>query len=318
MVGMIDALAPETNPMLKTVIAGGSGFIGSALTSGLVAAGREVVVLSRGTHAPKGARNVLWDARTLGGWQTELEGAEAVVNLAGRPIACRWTARNRQEILNSRLDSTRALAQAISECVLPPKTWINAAAVGIYGDMGDADLDENADTAHARGFLADVCRAWEHAVEAAATPRTRKVKLRIGFVLAARGGALPVLARLTRCFLGGSAGSGRQYVSWIHFEDLVRLIEWLLDNDVEGPVNATAPSPVTNAELMCDLRRAWHKPWSPAVPAPVLRLAGKLVGPDAELVLAGQRILPGRALSAGFSFKFAALDQALNDLSGPI
>ncbi len=308
----------------RVVIAGGSGFIGTALTRALLDSGREVVVLSRSGKAPKGARGAVWDGRSVGAWADELEDAEAVVNLAGTPINCKWTNLARVQISSSRVGSSLLVGRAAAMCKNPPRVWINASAVGVYGNSGGAELDETAVGAnqeavenaedHGQFFLAQVCRTWEQAVDQADTPSTRKVKLRIGFVLARDGGALPVLVKLTKAFFGGAAGNGRQYVSWIHIDDLVRLTLWLIESEIEGPVNATAPNPVTNAELMAALRKQLGRPWSPPVPAPVLRLVGKTVGPDASLVLEGQRVVPKKALDGGFSFRFPELPQAFGDL----
>ena len=300
--------------MRRVIVAGGSGFIGSSLSQALVRSGREVVVLSRTGNAAAGMRGVEWDARTLGPWQRELEGAEAVVNLTGRPIACRWTAENCREIVASRVDSATVLGKAIAACTTPPKTWINASAVGAYGDSGEEERTEDDGVGGAGGFLAEVCRVWEQAADDADTPQTRRVKLRIGFVLARDGGALPVLAKLTRLFLGGQADVGRQYVSWIHIDDLVGLKLWLLDSELGGLVNATAPKPVTNKAMMAALRTVLHRPWSPPVPGFLLRGIGKMVGPDADLVLHGQRVIPQRALAGGFKFCRPELDEALAEL----
>jgi hypothetical protein len=177
-------------------------------------------------------------------------------------------------------------------------------------------VDESSGVGPAGGFLADVCAAWESTVDVALLPSTRKVKLRIGFVLDRQGGALPILARLATCFLGGQAGGGRQGVSWIHLADLVSLALWLLDNDLAGPVNACAPNPVSNRELMSAIRAVLRRPWSPPVPKPALILVGKLFGPDAEITLGGQWVVPNVALKNGFVFRFPELRGALEDLLG--
>ena len=297
----------------RIVLAGGSGFLGRALAEDLTRDGYQVVVLTRRPRANAGVRQVAWDGRNAGEWARELEGAEAVVNLAGRSVNCLYTRRNRREILSSRLRSVRALGRAIEKCERPPKVFVQAASLAFHGDAGPRVLDETA--AAGKGFSADVCARWERAFDSLALPRTRKVLLRVGFVLGRSGGALQTLSRLARIGLGGTVGEGRQYVSWIHLRDFVRVVRWSIEREeAAGTYNATGPWPVTNAEFMCELRCAMHKRWAPRVPAWAVRLGAFLMGTEGELALAGRRCLPERLISQHFKFLYTNLETALADI----
>jgi uncharacterized protein (TIGR01777 family) len=299
----------------RIVLAGGSGFVGQALARQFQAADCEVVVLSRGP-GPQTATGtfVPWDGATLGDWSRSLEDAWAVVNLTGKNINCRPTRANLREIVRSRVESVRVLCEAASRCRRPPRVFVQTAAVGIYGDSGDRICDEDAPAGS--GFLGETCMAWEKAFEESPTPGLRRVLLRLGVVLGRAGGAFPALASLTRLFLGGAAGSGRQYVSWLHLSDAVRIYRAAIDReDLEGVYVASAPEPAANAEFMRGLRAVLRRPWSPPVPALAIRLGGWLAGINAELVLAGQRCLPRRLLEQGITFEFPGLPAALRDLT---
>lgn len=292
-------------------MAGASGLIGSALTKRLAELGYEVVALSRSRKAVNGtARVVEWDGATLAPWTNQLEGALAVVNLSGYPISCRWTAKNREKILRSRVDSTRAIGQAVETCSDPPSCWINGSATGYYGDRGSRELSEA--SLQGTGFLADVCGQWEDAQTAFQLQKTRLTRIRAGVVFCRDGGALPMLIRLTKWLLGGAAGAGRQFVSWIDLDDLVDLYVWAIEEeDVFGPVNGTAPQAVANSELMAELRRVCRRPWSPPAPAWLLRALLPLIGKDPSLVLEGARVYPQIAASRDFPFQYPQLRAAL-------
>jgi hypothetical protein len=296
--------------MKRVILAGGSGFVGSALARTLRTNGYEPLVLGRA------ATDLIWDGKTPGSWASELEGAEAVVNLTGKNINCRHTEENRREITRSRVDSVRVLGEAIVQCVTPPKVFVQASGVGFYGDTGDRIADENAPRGH--DFPAEVCRQWEDAFDALALPATRKVILRLGAVLGREGGALPVLEKLTRWFLGGAVGSGRQFISWIHIADLLRMLVSVIEQpELTGTFNTTSPEPVTNSEFMRELRRALHRPWSPPVPAPFARIGAWLMGSEADLALTSCRCVPRRFLEHGFDFQFPNLRNAFADLYPP-
>jgi hypothetical protein len=300
----------------RIVIAGGSGFIGSALAREWAAAGQPVVVLTRSPRLRSdGVLELAWDGATVGPWSAQLDGAAAVINLAGRSINCPHTTENVREIAASRVNSVNALAAAITRVPTAPRVWVQASAVGFYGDTRAVVADENAPAGD--DILAVVCRQWEDAFAGAAAGAARKVTLRIGMVLGRAGGALPELAGLTRCFLGGAAGSGRQYVSWIHLADLAAMFRAAaVDENLAGVFNAVAPRPVTNGELMRELRRVLHRPWSPSAPALAVRIGARLMGTEGSLALISQRCVPARFQAAGFPFRFAELRLALEDLLG--
>jgi hypothetical protein len=298
----------------RVIIAGGSGFLGQSLAKVLLGKGCEVVILSRGAHREgSGIRQLHWDGKTLGDWSQAIDGAKAIVNLTGRSVNCRHTPENRREIMESRVNSVRVLGEAIASCNQPPEVFVQAGSLAIYGDPGDRWCDE--DAPHAEGFSEEVCKRWEGEFEKVQAPGMRKVVMRIGIVLDRDQGALPVLARLTRFFLGGRVGNGRQYVSWIHIADLLRMfLEAIERPELSGVFNVTGPNPETNAEFMRELRRALHRPWSPPVPAWATRIGAFFMRTEPSLALTGRRCRPKRFLENGFQFEFPELRGALDDL----
>jgi hypothetical protein len=298
----------------RIILAGGSGFIGQSLSPFLVSKNYEVVVLTRGKSDHHGSiREAHWDGKTLGEWTQFVNGALGLVNLTGRSINTRHTPEHRREIIDSRVDSVRILGEAISRCVRSPRIFVQIAAVGIYGDKGERVCDET--TAPGDDFVSEVCKKWEMAFDSVDSPNTRKVLLRLGVVLGRNGGFLQVLGKLTRWFLGGHVGTGRQYVSWIHIADVSRMILRAIEQEqLRGVFNATAPNPVTNAELMRELRRALHRPWSPPVPEFAARTGSWLMGTDASLALVSQRCVPTRFLEKNFEFEFPNLRAALANI----
>ena len=298
----------------RIILAGGSGFIGRTLAREFSTRGFEVVVLTRSPRGrSSGVREVAWDGKNPGAWIQFLDGAAAVINLTGKNINCPHTPENLREILASRVNSVNAIAAALGQLNTPPRVWVQAGAVGFYGDGKDCLRDENSPAGN--DALAEICRCWEDTFNSADAPATRKVLLRTGFVLGRDGGALPVLARLTKWFLGGAAGSGRQYISWIHLADLARMFVAAVDNEkLSGPFNAVAPAPVTNAEFMRELRGVLGRPWSPPAPEFAVRLGARLMRSEPSLALAGQHCVPGKFLEAGFEFQFPRLRPALENL----
>jgi uncharacterized protein (TIGR01777 family) len=299
---------------MKIVVAGGTGFLGRPLVRSLAAGGDEVVVLTRNpprTTASE-ARFVPWAADGhAGSWASELGAADAVVNLAGASIgAGRWTTTQKARILQSRLLATRSLVAAIHAAPRAPGAFISGSAVGYYGPLGDEPVTET----HAAGtdFLADVCRQWETEALRAADA-TRVVCARTGLALERDGGAFPRLLPLFWIGAGGPLGSGRQYWPWIHRQDWVALIKWTINNAAaKGPINATAPNPVTNREFAAILGRVLRRPAFLPAPAFALKLA---LGEMADaLLLSGQRAIPAEAERLGFRFQFARLEDALRAL----
>ena len=300
----------------RVVLAGGSGFLGQALAKELLRRNYEVVVLTRALRErdeEDAVKEVEWDGEKVGDWIKCLEGAETVVNLAGRNVNCRHTPENLREITESRVNPVRAIAAAICHVKRPPLDWVQAGAVGFYGDCRDQWCDET--TPNGRDSLAEVCRLWENAFHAAASLHTRRVLFRIGPVLGPDGGILPMLANLARWFLGGAAGNGKQYISWIHLADLTQMFMQAIEpeNYFDGAYNAVAPHPATNAEFMRTLRRTLYRPWCPPATAWAVKLGSRLAQTEPSLALDGCRCAPKRFLEAGFKFQFPDLRGALKN-----
>lgn len=302
---------------MRILISGGNGLIGSALGRHLRASGRhELSNLTRrpGHSAVAGMAAIGWDPSTGSLAASDLERFDAVIHLAGENIAgARWNARQKRRILESRTEGTRLLAARLSGLAHPPRLLLSASAVGYFGHRGDEPLTE--ESTPGKGFLPEVAQAWEAATGPAEAAGIRVVHLRIATVLAREGGALPRMLPPFRLGLGARLGSGRQWMSWIAIDDLVRAIEWLLDrDDLAGAVHATAPQPVTNAEFTRTLARVLHRPAPFAAPAPLLRLLfGEMAG---EALLASTRAVPQRLTSNGFDFRYPRLEDALRALTG--
>jgi hypothetical protein len=305
----------------RIVIAGGSGFLGQALARYFAQRDCEVVVLSR-TACPSGLadRQVAWDGHTLGPWNQELEGAAAVINLSGKSVNCRYHQRNREEILESRVASTRVLGEAIGRCALPPQAWLNASTATIYRHTFAQPWDETGEIGATReakdAFSIEVARAWEATLQEAKTPRTRKVAMRTAMVLGqARNSVFPVLRRLVRCGLGGRMGNGRQLVSWIHETDFCRAVEWLIHHaELGSSVNLAAPNPLSNAEMMRTLRQVCGMPLGLPASNWMLDVGAFVLRTESELLIKSRHVVPGRLLESGFEFQFATIREAFKEL----
>jgi uncharacterized protein len=308
---------------MKIVIPGGSGQLGVVLSRAFQREGHEVVVLSR---QPKAApwRVVAWDSRTIGDWSHEIDGSDVVINLAGRSVNCRYNARNRREILGSRGDSTNVVGQAIAQATSPPKVWLQAATATIYAHRFDTPNDEAAgiiggsepDLPETWRFSIEVATAWERAVEESQVPETRKVILRSAMVMGLEpGGVFNVLLGLVRKGLGGQAGDGKQYVSWIHENDFIEAIRWLIDrDDITGAVNLASPGPLPNGEFMRELRQAWGTKVGLPATRWMLEVGAIFPKTETELILKSRRVIPGRLLQEGFQFQFPEWKEAARDL----
>jgi uncharacterized protein len=294
---------------MHIVVAGGTGFLGRALVDRLVRGGHDVRVLSRN---PTSARDIQWTPDgTTGPWGPAVDRAEAVINLAGESIAGgRWTAARKARIRDSRIGATRSLVAAMHDATRAPSILLSGSAVGYYGPRGNEPLTEQADAGS--DFLASVCREWEAEALKAAN-RTRVVLLRTGLVLEKDGGALPQMALPFKLFAGGPAGSGEQYYSWIHRDDWVNMVLWALSTgSVRGPLNLTAPNPMTNREFARTLGRVLRRP--SFMPAPAFALRAALGEMADALLLSGQRVLPAAAEAQGFRFQHPALEPALRNI----
>lgn len=311
---------------MKIVIPGGCGQVGQILARELGRAGHQCVVLSRsGRTAPAGARTVGWDGRTIGPWAAEIDGADAVINLAGRSVDCRYTERNLAEMLRSRTDSTRVIGQAIALAGHPPRVWLQASTATLYAHRFDAPNDEL--TGQMGGKEPDapplwrksvaIAQAWEAELAVAVTPRTRKIALRSAMTMSPdRGGVFHVLAAL--CRLGaGQQGDGRQFVSWIHEEDFVHAVLFLIGrDDLAGAINLAAPNPLTNREFVAAIHRALGAKLALPLPRWALEIGSFFLRTETELILKSRRVVPGRLLRAGFEFRFPSWPPAARDLVG--
>ncbi len=304
---------------MKIVIPGGSGHLGGLLRGFLEAAGHHVVVVGRRADA-----DARWDGRTQGDWTRELDGADAVINLAGRSVDCRYGAHNLSEMLFSRIDSARAVGEAIASARRPPRVWIQASTATIYAHTFGAPHDERSGTLGGSEpdaplywrFSVEIATCWERALAEAPTPATRRVALRTAIVMwPGRGGPFARLLGITRAGLGGRLAGGRQYVSWIHGLDFARAVLWLLERDgFEGAVNLASPSPLPQAELSRVLRRAAGIPFGLPATRWMLEAGAVLLRTDTELVLKSRRVVPGRLLDAGFAFRHPEWRGAAEDL----
>ena len=297
----------------KLVLVGGNGFLGRHLRRHFQSLGYEVVSISR-----TGLGDVRWDARTLGPWAAELEGADLLVNLAGRSVDCRYTAANRHEILASRTESTRVLGAAVAACTHPPRVWLNSSTATIYADTrGDAPANTEAAGHIGDGFSVEIARAWEAALDACPAPGTRKVALRTSIVLGADGGAFPVMARLARFGLCTPQGSGQQWVSWLHIQDFCRAVEFLANaSSLSGPVNLCAPHPLPNREFNALLCRYLRPPLRLPQPRWLLEVGAFVLRTETELILKSRKVYPERLVAAGFQFDFPGCGAAMAELLG--
>lgn len=308
---------------MKIILPGGSGHLGTLLARAFHGEGHEVVTLSRRAR-PTPWRTIPWDGETLGGWAAELESAEVVINLAGRSVNCRYGRTNRQQILDSRVRSTRVVAEAIARAERPPATWFQASTATIYAHRHDAPHDEatgclggeEPDAPDTWRFSIAVAKAWEQAAMEPELPATRRVLLRSAIVMSAeRGAPFELLLWLVRSGLGGRQGDGRQFVSWIHAQDFVRAVRFLVDRpELAGVVNLAAPNPLPNAAFMRTLRHAWGRRFGLSQPSWMLELGAALLGTETELVLKSRYVVPGRLRDAGFTFTFPRWREAAEDL----
>jgi uncharacterized protein (TIGR01777 family) len=309
---------------MKVVIPGGSGQVGMVLARAFHNRGDEVVVLSRTQSNSVPWRVVQWDGETLGEWTREFENADTVINLAGQSVNCRYTPENRRLIIDSRVKSTRVVGQAIAETERAPRVWLQASTATLYAHRHDAANDEangiiGGSEPHAPDtwrFSIDVVKKWERELNAAATPQTRRLLMRSAIIMSPdRGGPFDTLLGLVRCGLGGTCGDGKQYVSWIHGQDFVRAVIWLIEHEeLCGPVNLAAPNPLPNAEFMRDLRNAWGIPLGLPAPEWMLELGAYVLRSETELILKSRRVVPGRLLQSGFTFQFPNWADAARDL----
>jgi uncharacterized protein len=307
----------------RVVLVGGSGQVGTLLARSFHARGDEVCVLSRTTFSAPW-RVMAWDGENRGSWVKALQGADVLVNLAGRSVNCRYHRWNRREILESRVRSTRLLGEAIGGLSDPPSVWLNASTATIYRHSLDRAMDEASgelggdekEAPEEWRFSIAVAKRWEETFFGAETPKTRKVALRSAITMSPdAGGAFDTLSRLVRFGLGGTSGSGEQFVSWIHERDFARAVDFLIENEeIEGVVNVASPNPVPNAEFMESLRKAWDVRFGLSAREWMLEVGAFLLRTETELILKSRRVVPGRLLRSGFRFEFPRWLEAATDL----
>ena len=303
----------------KVIIAGGSGFLGQALSASLLEDGHEVVVLGRSEKSELKGEFVKWDAKTLDSWSQQLEGALALFNLTGRSIDCRYTEKNKALILNSRVDSTQILGEAIKRCEEPPKVWLNASTATVYKDIrGDLPAHDEDSEVDGQGFAEDVGRAWEKVFFDSSRDGVRQVALRISIVLGENGGAFPVMRNFVTLGLGGAQGPGNQWMSWLHIDDWTGIAKFLLKNpEISGPVNLSSPNPVTNSEFMASMRKVFA-PLGLGFPAPTpaIYLGAVFLGTAPELVLKSRKIISRILDDNSYSFSYSKISSAIQSFEG--
>lgn len=307
--------------IVKIVIPGGRGHVGQSLVKHFQGLGAHVVVVSRA------AGDELWDGRTLGPWARAIDGADVVINLAGRSVNCRYTADNLNEMLHSRVDSTKIVGEAIAAASRPPKLWLQASTATIYSHRFDAPNDEisgelggnepNLDPIWKASI--DIAKAWERALFEANTPQTRKVAMRSAMTMSTvPGSVFDVMRNLARRGLFGTAGNGKQFVSWIHEADFRAAVDFIFANDdMAGPINLAAPTPLPNRDFARVLRQAVGAPFGLPMPKAILEIGARILQTETELVLKSRRAIPTRLLEAGFRFKFGTWEAAVRDLAKP-
>lgn len=303
--------------MATYLLPGGTGFMGKALSRHFVEQGHEVIVLTRSIRAnTDGITYLQWDGKTRGPWTQAMDLADVVINLAGRSVNCRYTKENKQEIFDSRVDSTRILGEAIADSQNPPSIWMNSSTATIYRHAEDRPMTESSGELGS-GMSVNVARAWEDSFFGAQTPGIRKVALRTSIVLSTEDGAFTRLLNLARTGAGGAQGGGQQMVSWIHVEDVIRAIEFLIDrSDLEGPFNLAAPDPIPNHKFMKILREAVGMPFGMPMPGWLLEIGAAVIGTETELILKSRWVLPERLLREGFEFRYGTAQKAIGELVG--
>lgn len=307
----------------RIVIPGGSGQIGAILARHYRSRGDDVVVLAR-KHLQCPWRTAIWDGCTIGAWAKEIDGADVIINLAGKNVNCRYNNANRREIIDSRVNATKIVGHAISQSQRPPRLWMNASTATIYRHAFDRPMDEatgelGGDETNAPDtwrFSIEVAKSWEDAFFSSSTPATRKIALRSAMVMSPdRGGVFDTLLGLVRCGLGGAAGSGKQFVSWIHDADFLRSLDFLVDHqEINGAVNVASPNPLPNAEFMSALRKAWGTKIGLPASKWMLETGAIFLRTETELILKSRRVIPGRLLAADFQFEFPEWPAAAFDL----
>ena len=300
--------------MKKLIIAAGTGFLGQVLVNQFKNKFEEIVILTRGNSKTiNGIKYVNWNARTFSGWESELENATVLINLAGKSVDCRYTKANKQEILLSRIESTKILNKAVLNCKNPPKHWLNSSTSTIYRFSLDKQMDE-VDGEIGNDFSINVALSWEKAFFKTETPNTLKTALRTSIVLGKNGGAFIPLKTLAKIGFGGKQGKGNQFISWIHEDDFANAIDFIIEKEITGVINIVSPQPIRNADFMQKLRKAVGFPFGIPMSAFLLEIGSFFIRTETELVLKSRNVIPKRLLDNGFEFKFGDIDKAFKNL----
>jgi uncharacterized protein (TIGR01777 family) len=300
--------------MKKLVIAGGTGFLGEVLINHFKNKFEEIVILTRGkSRIIETIKYVNWNAKTFSGWEKELENTSVLINLTGKSVDCRYTEENKTEILNSRIDSTKILNQAVLECKNPPLHWLNSSTSTIYRHSTDKEMDEYSGEI-GNDFSMNVAKSWEKSFFEIETPKTIKTALRTSIVLGKKGGAFLPLKNLVKFGLGGKQGNGNQFVSWIHEKDFARATEFIIDKKIIGVINIVSPKPIKNKDFMKTLRKSLNIPIGIPVGVRLLEIGAKLIGTESELVLKSRNVIPKRLNENGFNFEYGDLEKTFDSL----
>ncbi|MFT5646443.1 MAG: hypothetical protein ACI976_001125 [Aureispira sp.] len=304
--------------MPKLIIPGGSGFLGLQLARHFGAKGWMVYILSRQEKKSEGnIRFLSWDGKTLGAWAKEIDGADAIVNMAGRTVNCRYNETNKKQILDSRIDSTRILGEAVAKAINKPKIWINSSSATIYQDTrGTLPANNEYDGKIGTDFSMNICKAWEKEFNAAPSDTVRKIALRSAIVIGKEpGGAMEYLINLSKLWLGGTQGGGQQFISWVHLNDFGRVVEFLIEQEhISGVINCAAPNPVTNQTFMKELRNAVGRSWGLPMPKFLLALGAVFLRTQTELVLKSRKVVSKRLEEEGFQFEYSTIQTAFKEI----
>lgn len=300
--------------MKKIIIAAGTGFLGKVLIQHFKNKFEEITILTRGKSEIKNQiKYVNWNAKSFSGWEKELENVDVVINLAGKSVDCRYTEKNKAEILTSRIESTKILNEAILKCKNPPKHFINSSTATIYRHSEDKEMDEYTGVI-GDDFSMNVAKSWEKTFYEVETPNTLKTAIRTSIVLGKKGGAFIPLKKLTQFGLGGKNGNGKQYISWIHEKDFARAVEFIIEKELSGSINVVSPKPIRNETFMKKLQKAIGIPFGLAISKSLLEIGAKFIKTETELVLKSRNVIPKRLTEKGFEFEYADIDKTFKNL----
>lgn len=296
---------------MKIIIAAGTGFLGKNLEKYFTEKGNQVYILTRN---PKRKNEILWDAKTLGEWKNLLENSDVLINLAGKSVDCRYTDKNKQEIYDSRINSTKVLQQAVDNCINKPKIWLNASSATIYVHS-ETHLNTEENGIIGDDFSMNICKSWEKEFFKTENEETRKVALRTSIVLGNNGGAFTKLKLITKLGLGGKQGRGNQNISWIHIDDFCKAVEYIIENEnLSGEINVTAPNPLSNEEFMRKLRKEMKIPFGLNAAFWQLEIASVFLKTETELLLKSRNVYPEKLMESGFKFTYPNVETAFKDL----